>query len=87
VANYLGFTVVVAPVAALLSMAVWGAVFLLFKTPFLSSFAMVAVLTAGVGGAYHQTVTALAGAVVTAGVVVWNHRQNMMDRWGAKKIG
>lgn len=88
VANYLGFTVVVAPVAALLSIAAWGAVFLLFKTPFLSSFAMVAVLTVGVGGAYHQSAAALAGAVVTAGVVVWNHRQNMMDRWGgAKKIG
>lgn len=84
VANYLGFTLALAPAAALLSVAAWGAMFLVFRTPFLSSFAMIAVLAAGTCALHGQAGFALCGgAVATAGFIVWNHRSNLSE-WRAR---
>jgi glycerol-3-phosphate acyltransferase PlsY len=82
VANYLGFTAVVAPVWAGLGALAWGAAHLVWHTPFLSSFAMVFFLAAGTamvpGGSWQGGV----GAVTTALFIVACHRRNIKERWG-----
>jgi glycerol-3-phosphate acyltransferase PlsY len=84
VANYLGFTAVVAPVWAALGVLAWGAAHLAWHTPFLSSFAMVFFLAAGTaiagGGSWWGGV----GAVVTALLIVACHHRNIRERWGGK---
>jgi glycerol-3-phosphate acyltransferase PlsY len=84
VANFLGFTAVVAPGWAALGALAWGAVHLVWRTPFLSSFAMVLFLAAGTaladGGSWQGGV----GAVVTAVFIVACHHRNIRERWGGK---
>lgn len=84
VANYLGFTAVLTPGWAVLGGLAWGAAHLLWRTPFLSSFAMVLVLTAGTllvqGGGWRGGV----GAVATALLIVACHHRNIRERWGGK---
>jgi glycerol-3-phosphate acyltransferase PlsY len=85
VANYLGFTAVVAPAWAALSVLAWGAVFLGWRTPFISSFAMVFVLAAGtliVEGAQWQGGI---GAVVTALFIVACHHRNIREYWAGQR--
>ena len=47
VANYLGFTTIIAPLAAGVSALAWLATFALFRIPFVGSFVMVFILGAG----------------------------------------
>jgi glycerol-3-phosphate acyltransferase PlsY len=83
VANYLGFTVVVAPAWAALGALAWGAAHRVWRTPFLSSFAMVFVLAAGTviagGGSWRGGI----GAVITALFIVACHHRNIRERWVA----
>ena len=83
VANYLGFTVVAAPVGAILGALAWGAAHLVWRTPFLSSIAMVFVLAAGtvvaVGGSWWGGL----GAAMTALFIVACHHRNIKERWFA----
>ena len=83
VANYLGFTVVIAPVWAALGVLAWGTAHLVWRTPFISSFAMVFVLAAGtvivVGGNWRGAI----GAAVTALFIVACHHRNIRERWVA----
>jgi glycerol-3-phosphate acyltransferase PlsY len=82
VANYLGFTVIVAPVGAGIGALAWGAVHLVWRTPFLSSFAMVlclaAVTAARPGGGFLGGL----GAAVTALFIGACHHTNIRGRWG-----
>jgi len=84
VANYLGFTAVVAPVWAALGALAWGVAHLVWRTPFLSSFAMVFVLAAGTAIAGGGGWRGGAGAVVTALLIVACHHRNIRERWGGK---
>jgi glycerol-3-phosphate acyltransferase PlsY len=80
VANYLGFTLAIAPAWAVLGALAWGTAHLIWRTPFLSSFAMVVVLAAGTtvaGGGNWQ-----GGAVATAVFIVACHHRNIRERWG-----
>ena len=84
VANYLGFTVIVAPVWALIGVLAWGAVHLVWRTPFLSSFTMV--LCLAVGTALVQGMGAWGGLAVATTVVfiVVCHHANIRGRWGSR---
>lgn len=84
VANYLGFTAVVAPLWAALGVLAWGAAHLVWHTPFLSSFAMVGVLAAGTAIAGAGNWRGGIGAVVTALLIVACHHRNIRERWGGK---
>ena len=84
VANYLGFTAVVAPVWAALGALAWGVAHLVWRTPFLSSFAMVFVLAAGTAIAGGGGWRGGAGAVVTALLIVACHHRNIRERWGGE---
>ncbi len=84
VANYLGFSLAIIPVWAGLGALAWGAAHLVWQTPFLSSFALVFVLTAGTvlaeGGDWQGGI----GAVVTALFIVACHHRNIRKRWGGQ---
>jgi len=76
-ANYLGFTAIVSPVSAVVSMPVWCLVYQLFKFPFIASFAMVFILGVGTvitcsGHLIH--VTGVFGTVV---LIFCSHRPNI----------
>jgi glycerol-3-phosphate acyltransferase PlsY len=79
VANYLGFGAVVSFPAALAGVAAWGAVFALWRKPFLSSFALVLVLAAGTLYACGTGGLSLAGTLLTAGFIFWRHRRNLRE--------
>jgi glycerol-3-phosphate acyltransferase PlsY len=83
VANYLGFTLAIAPAWAVLGALAWWTAHLIWRTPFLSSFAMVVVLAAGTtvaGGGNWQ-----GGAVATAVFIVACHHRNIRERWGSRE--
>jgi acyl phosphate:glycerol-3-phosphate acyltransferase len=84
VANYLGFTAVVAPGWAALSILAWAGVFLGWRTPFVSSFAMVFILTAGTAIAEGAQWQGGVGAAMTALFIVACHHRNIRERWGGQ---
>ena len=85
VANYLGFTLAIAPVWAAVGALSWGAAHLIWRAPFLSSFAMVITLAAGTTITLGTDWRAGVGAVVTALFIVACHHRNIRERWGDKK--
>jgi acyl phosphate:glycerol-3-phosphate acyltransferase len=82
VANYLGFTLVVAPAWAGIGALAWGAAHLVWRTPFLSSFAMVLCMTVGMALVPGMGVRGGLGAVATALFIVACHHANIRGRWG-----
>lgn len=82
VANYLGFTLVVAPMWAGIAALAWGVAHLVWRTPFLSSFAMVVVLAAGTTITLGANWQVGFGAVVTALFIVACHHRNIREQWG-----
>ena len=85
VANYLGFTAAVAPAAAGVGVLAWGAAHLIWRTPFLSSFAMVFCLTVGTAAAPGMIGCGRIGAVATAVFIVACHHRNIRERWSRRK--
>ena len=77
VAGYLGFTILISPLAAGLSALAWLVVYGIVRTPFIASFFMIAVLAGGtiIAGDYHTVATS--GAVATALFIYYNHKQNI----------
>lgn len=85
VAAYLGFTIPIAPYAAVLSALVWAGAYGLTRLPFIASFCMVAILAAGTVIAFGYDVTATTGAVATVFFIYFNHRENIMNLIREKK--
>lgn len=85
VANYLGFTAVSAPAWAALGVLAWGAAHLMWRTPFLSSFAMVAVLAAGTAILQDGAWVGIFGVVLTAVFIAACHHGNIRERWGGRR--
>jgi glycerol-3-phosphate acyltransferase PlsY len=86
VANYLGFTLAIAPVWAGVGMLAWGVAHAFWRTPFLSSFSMVIVMS--IGTAFCAGLPWQGGVAVfaTAAFIVWCHHSNIRDRWGENEI-
>jgi len=81
VANYLGFTLVVAPIWAGIGTLAWGTLQLIWRTPFLSSFAMVFFLAAGTMLTEGMPWWGRLGAVSTAVFIVACHHRNIGEYW------
>lgn len=79
VGNYLGFSAVIVPAAALLSCAAWAAGFGLLRRPFAGSFAMTAVLAGASILKWRDFPLAMAGAAAAALFIVFNHRTNIAE--------
>lgn len=88
VANYLGFTLLVAPWAALFSAIVWVLVYYGVKrVPFIASFFMAAVLALGNAYPFQWEFIASLGAGATFALIVFNHRRNLLDfRKGSRTV-
>jgi glycerol-3-phosphate acyltransferase PlsY len=84
VANYLGFTLAVAPVWAGIGALAWGAAYLIWRTPFLASFALVFCLSGGTALTAAGDGWGITGALLTAGFIVACHHRNIRERWGRK---
>ena len=85
VANYLGFTAIIAPVAAGLSVLGWGILFAMLRLPFISSFLMVLILSGGTLLAYDGRPIPTAGAIATATLIFYNHKSNLMNLKASSK--
>jgi glycerol-3-phosphate acyltransferase PlsY len=81
VANYLGFTALIAPWAALASAAIWLAAYGIGRITFIASFFMVFVLALGQAYFAHWRLVALSGALATFLLILFNHRKNISNFW------
>jgi glycerol-3-phosphate acyltransferase PlsY len=79
VANYLGFTLLVAPWAAVLAAASWLIVYGIIRTTFIASFFMIFTLACGQAWALHWQWGAAAGAMATFLLILFNHRKNIAN--------
>ena len=84
VANYLGFTTVIAPLAAAFSALAWVAIYVLFRIPFIGSFVMVFTLAAGTLRACDFHPIAAGAVLATVALIVGGHQSNMVG-WVKKK--
>ena len=78
VANYLGFTMIIAPVAAGLSVLGWLLAYAIWRTPFIGSFVMVLILATGTIVACEYFFSAIPGVVTTAALIYYNHKSNVL---------
>ena len=79
VANYLGFTLYIAPYAVLLSALAWLLCFACFRIPFIGSFVMVLILAGA--SIFHCGLSILVqrGTVLTVMFIIYGHRQNIRE--------
>ncbi len=82
VANYLGFTALISPWAALASAAIWLIAYGIGRITFIASFFMVFALALGQAFTLHWKFSALAGAAATFLLILFNHRKNIIEYWG-----
>ena len=79
VANYLGFTTIIAPVAAAVSGVAWLVSLALLRIPFIASFVMVFILAAGtmIAGNFHGIT--VAGVLATVALIYYAHKSNIIE--------
>lgn len=85
VANYLGFTIIIAPWAALASAVIWVAAYGAVRVTFIASFFMVFMLA--FGQAYHLQWAsgAITGSMAACLLIVFNHRENITKYRASEK--
>jgi glycerol-3-phosphate acyltransferase PlsY len=87
VANYLGFTALIVPWAALIAAAIWLAVYRLVRITFIASFFMIFTLACGQAFTLDWNFGAVSGALATFLLILFNHRKNIIEyRSGNKPI-
>jgi len=79
VANYLGFTIVSAPLSCGIAVIVWLIVYGVGRTPFISSFFMVVILSIGTILAFQFSPLAVLAVGPTVILIFFNHRQNIIS--------
>jgi acyl phosphate:glycerol-3-phosphate acyltransferase len=63
----------------------WVMVYLVRRTPFIASFVMIAVLALGNIIACDHKAAAVAGSIITALFIIFNHRNNIEEFLGRKE--
>jgi glycerol-3-phosphate acyltransferase PlsY len=79
VANYLGFTTIIAPQAAGISALAWLATFAVFRIPFVGSFVMVLILGAGTLLACNYDSLSAAAAAATVALIYYGQKRNVVE--------
>ena len=79
VANYLGFTTIITPLAAAISALAWLATFALVRIPFVGSFVMVSILGTGTLLACKFEPGSAAAVLATVALIVYCHRPNISE--------
>lgn len=79
VANYLGFTLLIAPWAALASAVIWLIVYWIARITFIASFFMVFTLACGQALILNWQFSAMSGALATFLLILFNHKTNITN--------
>ena len=79
VANYLGFTVLIAPWASLIASATWLVVYGIFRTTFIASFFMIFTLALGQAFTLDWHFSAITGVLAAFMLILFNHRKNIVN--------
>jgi glycerol-3-phosphate acyltransferase PlsY len=79
VANYLGFTALVAPWAALIAATIWLVIYGIVRITFIASFFMVFTLVCGQAYTLHWQLCAVSGTLGTFLLILFNHRKNIAN--------
>jgi glycerol-3-phosphate acyltransferase PlsY len=82
VAAYLGFTILISPLSAVLSAFVWLIVYGIVRIPFVASFFMTFVLMGGTIKACEYQVGAVTGTIATSLFIFYNHKRNVIELFG-----
>ena len=85
VANYLGFTAIATPWAALLVAGVWLVIFIVLREPFFGSFGMIAVLSLGLANHGGYTSSAVLAVIVITASILYAHRANIRTFYSRRK--
>jgi glycerol-3-phosphate acyltransferase PlsY len=85
VANYLGFTTIIAPLAAGISALAWLATFALFRIPFVGSFVMVFILGVGTLLACNFDTLSTAAVAASAASIFYGHKRNVVEQIRKRK--
>ena len=85
VANYLGFSAVIAPMWAGAAILAWIVVFGIARQPFLSSFFMVTLLAIGTVLFFDFEMLPVLGTTLSLVLIFINHKQNVIDFFRAPK--
>ena len=80
VANYLGFTTIIAPLAAGISTLAWLVTFAIFRIPFVGSFVMVFILGAGTLLACNFDPLSTAAVLATVALIYYGHKRNVVEQ-------
>jgi acyl phosphate:glycerol-3-phosphate acyltransferase len=81
VANYLGFTAVLAPLWTVIAALAWLLVYLIVRLPFVASFFMIAFLATGTIIKNDCNPVSAASAIVTGLFIIYNHKKNIIERF------
>jgi len=81
VANFLGFTLLVQPCAAIVSAIMWVITYGLYRITFVASFVMVLTLALGLAYSNYWGLCAASGAAATFFLIIFNHRKNIVEYW------
>ncbi len=79
VANFLGFTMAISPLAGILSGPAWLAVSRITRHPFIGSFCMVFILAAGTVIELEYDPLAIVGTLATAFLIFFSHKKNVKE--------
>ena len=79
VANYLGFTALIAPWAAIIAAAIWLVVYSIGRIIFIASFFMIFTLAFGQAFTLHWNFSAISCALATFLLILFNHRKNIIN--------
>ncbi len=79
VANYLGFSILIAPLWSLGGVLVWLLTYIIFRIAFISSFFLVLILAAGSVLACNFDPLATAGTLFTVALIFYSHRSNLNE--------
>ena len=79
VANYLGYTLLIAPWAALFSALAWLIAFGFFRITFIASFFMIFILALGQANYGLWKLGTLSGAAASLLLIIFNHRNNIRN--------
>jgi acyl phosphate:glycerol-3-phosphate acyltransferase len=87
VANYLGFTLILAPISAICSAVAWCIVYGVFRIAFIASFAMVLILGIGTIVLSDFQMIHAAGVMATVVLIVVAHSSNIAQFKRDRKRG
>lgn len=82
VACYLGFYTTLIPLWAAGAAASWVAAYALIRTPFIASFFMIIVIATGSIFQFGISILSVAGCLIAALLIVFNHRRNIAEYRG-----